>query len=161
MKNNNIHLLAWKTLGSAYINNPCITLRRQFASMYYSSSGSFDKENTTNIMSKKVSFSCQALYKKYCTMKWNGRRGVITPSLFFRLWRSVTYLCIISHNCNASESNFKENLGIQDILIHQKSSNLVNSLLLAYATSVNVWDNMASLQWWSHQQRSDWSEIYE
>ena len=28
---------------------------------------------------------------------------------------------------------FKENLGIHDILIHQKSSNLVNSLLLAYA----------------------------
>ena len=28
-----------------------------------------------------------------------------------------------------------------------------------YATSVNVWDNMASLQWWFHQQRSDGSDI--
>ena len=50
------------------------------------------------------------------------------------------YLCIISHHCNASESNFKENLGIQNILIHQK---IVNSLLLAYATNVEVWDNIS------------------
>ena len=33
---------------------------------------------------------------------------------------------------------------MQDILIHQKTSNLVNSLLLTYATSVNVWDSMVS-----------------
>ena len=37
-------------------------------------------------------------------------------------------MCIISHHCHAAESNFKENEGTQDILIHQKSSNLVNSL---------------------------------
>ena len=61
---------------------------------------------------------------------------------FFRLWRSVTYLCIISHPCYASESNFKEKLDIQDILIQH----LVNSLLLAYATSVEFWDNMVALQ---------------
>ena len=52
----------------------------------------------------------------------------------------------LTHQCNASQNNFKENLGIQDILIHQNASNLVISLLLAYATSVNVWDNMVSLQ---------------
>ena len=42
---------------------------------------------------------------------------------------------------------YPENFGIQDILIHEKTSNLVNTRLLTlYATSVNVWDNMASLQ---------------
>ena len=40
----------------------------------------------------------------------------------------------------------------------KKSSNIVNSLLLTYAISVKMWDNMAS---WCHQQRSDWSEIFE
>ena len=72
-----------------------------------------------------------------------------------------TYLCIISHQCNAYENNFKENLGFHDILIHQEASNLVNSLLPEHATSVKVWDNMALLQSWSHQQRFDWSEIFE
>ena len=45
---------------------------------------------------------------------------VIYPHPFFsRLWLSISlYLCIISHHCHASESIFKENLGIQDILIH-------------------------------------------
>ena len=72
---------------------------------------------------------------------------VLPPPLFsFIYGPAFTYLCIISHHCDASESNFKENLGMQDILIHQKSSNLVNSLLLVDARSVEVWDNMASLQ---------------
>ena len=83
------------------------------------------------------------------------------PPFSFVYGPVFTYLWIISHQCNASESNFKDNLGVQDILIQQNPSNSVNSLLPAYATSVNVWDNMASLQWWSHQQRSDWSEISE
>ena len=78
-------------------------------------------------------------------MKWETR-CYPPPPIFFPLLRNVTYLCLISHLCNASESYFKENLGIHDILIDQKSLNLVNSLLLAYATSVEVWDNMASLQ---------------
>ena len=86
---------------------------------------------------------------------------VLSPPFSFVYCPAFTYLCIISHHCNASESNFKENLGIQNILIHQKSSNLANSLILTYATSVEVWDNMASLQWWFHLQRSDWSEISE
>ena len=68
------------------------------------------------------------------------------PPFSFVYGPGFTYLFIISHPCNASESNFKENLGIQDILIHQKSSNLVNSPLFQYATSFEVWDNMASLQ---------------
>ena len=40
------------------------------------------------------------------------------------------YLCIISHQCNASESIFNENLVFQDILIHQKAIILVNALFL-------------------------------
>ena len=83
------------------------------------------------------------------------------PSLFSFVYGPVfTYLCFFSHQYNASESNFKENLGIQDILIHQKASNLVHSLL-TYATRVNVWDNMATLQWWFYQQQCDWSDISE
>ena len=41
---------------------------------------------------------------------------------------------------------YKENLGIQSIRIHQKSSNLAMSHLFAYSTRVEVWDNMTSLQ---------------
>ena len=44
-------------------------------------------------------------------------------------------------------NNFKENLGIQNILIHQKAASYVNSHLFTYAISVNVWDNMASLRY--------------
>ena len=91
-------------------------------------------------------------------MKWETRCN--TPPLFSLVYGPVfTSLCIISQHCNASESNFKENLDIQDILIHQKSSHLVNSRLLAYATSVELWDNMASLQWWFRLE--GWSEILE
>ena len=62
---------------------------------------------------------------------------MLPPPSFFRLWPSV-HLCIIAHQCNASESKFKENLDFQDILIHQEASNFVNSLLPAHETSVNV-----------------------
>ena len=78
-------------------------------------------------------------------MKWETRCYPPPHFSFVYNGPAFTYLCIISHHCNASESNFKENLGIQNILIHQKSSNLANSLLLTFATSVEVWDNMASL----------------
>ena len=95
-------------------------------------------------------------------MKWESRCYTPPPFLCsFVYGPAFTYLCFFSHQCNALESNFKENWGIQDSLIHQKASNLVNSLLLTYATSVNLWDNMASLQWWFHQQWYDWSEISE
>ena len=43
--------------------------------------------------------------------------------------------------------SFLSSLGIQDILMHQKASNFINSLLFAYVTSVHVWDNML-LQWY-------------
>ena len=86
---------------------------------------------------------------------------MLPPPFYFVFSPVFTYLCIISHQCNAYENNFKENLGFHDILIHQEASNLVNSYLPAHATSVNVWDDMASSQSWSHQQRSDWSEIFE
>ena len=55
-----------------------------------------------------------------------GDEVLSPPPLSFVYGPAFTYLCIISLHCHASESNFKENLGIQDILIHQKSSNLVN-----------------------------------
>ena len=116
-------------------------LQQQFVSIN-SSSSSFDKENTTNIV-KKMYFFYQTWYKKYLDNEMGDE--VLSP-LFFHLWPSV-HLCIISHHYNASESYFKEILRIRDILIHHKSLNLVNSLLLAYAPSVEVWDNMASLQW--------------
>ena len=68
-----------------------------------------------------------------------------TPFLSCMTQRSLT--CASSHiNVMRPRVISKENLSIQDISIHQKASNLVNSLLPAYATSVNVWDNMASLQ---------------
>ena len=54
---------------------------------------------------------------------------VLSP-LSFVYVPAFTYLCIVSHICNASESNLKENLGIQDTLIYWRSSNLVNSLVL-------------------------------
>ena len=50
---------------------------------------------------------------------------VLPPPLF--LSSMFTYLYIISHQCNASESNFKEYLGVQDILIHQKACLLYTS----------------------------------
>ena len=66
-----------------------------------------------------------------------GDEAVPHPHPFsFVYGPAFTYLCIISHQCNAPESYFKENLGIQDISMHQKASNIVNSLLPAYATSV-------------------------
>ena len=69
-------------------------------------------------------------------MKWEMR--CYNPPFSSVYDPAFTYLCIISRHCNVSESNFKENSGIQNILIHQKSSNLVNSLLLKYATSVKA-----------------------
>ena len=78
------------------------------------------------ILSKMCNF-LSGLYEKYWI--WNGRRGVISSPLSFVYGPAFTYLSIISLHCHASESNFKENLGIQDILIHQNSSNLVNSPL--------------------------------
>ena len=63
----------------------------------------------------------------------------LSPFLSSMNLRSLT--CAFSHI-----NVLKENSGIQDNLNQQKASNLVNSLILTYATSVNVWDNMASLQ---------------
>ena len=54
-----------------------------------------------------------------------------TIPLFSFIYGPVfTYLCIIWHQCNAFESNFKETLDIQGIFIHQKASYLVSSLFL-------------------------------
>ena len=62
---------------------------------------------------------------------------VLPRSLFSCLYGpAFTYLCIISHRCSASKSNFKENLCTQDILIHKKASNLVNEVLLTHKTKV-------------------------
>ena len=80
-------------------------------------------------------------------MIWETR--CCTPSLFSFVYGPVsTFLCIIWHQCYASVSNLKENRGIQNIWNQQQASYLVTSLLLTYASSFNVWDNMESLQWW-------------
>ena len=47
---------------------------------------------------------------------------------------------------DACENNLIENAGSRTFWF-TNSSNLVNLLLLAYATSFEVWDNMESLQW--------------
>ena len=44
------------------------------------------------------------------------------------------------------------------ILTSKKCNFSFQALLLRFATSVNMWDNMASLHWWFHQQ---WSDLYE
>ena len=108
------------------------------------------------ILSKKINFLVRIGIK--IKMIWETR--CCTPSLFSFVYGPVsTFLCIIWHQCYASVSNFKENIGIQNIWNQQQASYLVTSLLLTYASSFNVWDNM--LQWWFHQQRADWSDISE
>ena len=72
---------------------------------------------------------------------------VLSPSPFLSSMTQRSLACASSHiNVMRMRMISKKILGIQDILIHQESSHLVNSLLPAYATSVEVWDNMASLQ---------------
>ena len=56
-----------------------------------------------------------------------GDEMLYPPFFSFVYGPEFTNLCFFSHQCNASESTFKENLGIQDILIHQKASNFVNT----------------------------------
>ena len=108
------------------------------------------------ILSKKINFLVRIGIK--IKMIWETR--CCTPSLFSFVYSPAsTYLCIISHQCYASESNFKLNIVIQNIWIHQQASYLVTSLFLTYASSFNVWGNM--IQWWFHQQRADWSDISE
>ena len=94
---------------------------RQFVSMY-SSSNLYDEYCLINVI-----FLSGLIYKVL-----DNEMGdeVLTPPFSFVFGPAFTYLYIISHYCNASESNFKVNLGIQDSLIHQKASNLVNSFLL-------------------------------
>ena len=72
---------------------------------------------------------------------------VLSPFPFLSSMAQRSLTCA-SFNINVMRMRVisKRILGIQNILIHQKSSHLVNSLLLAYATSVEVWDNIASLQ---------------
>ena len=71
------------------------------------------------ILSKRYKFLVgHNWYKNYQIMKLQTM--CYTPPFSFVYGPAFTYLCIISHQRNASNSNFKENLGIQDILIHQK-----------------------------------------
>ena len=60
---------------------------------------------------------------------------VLPPSPFLSSMAKCSLTCALSHiNVIRPKVIFKESLGIQDILIHRKTSNLVNSLLPAYAT---------------------------
>ena len=88
-------------------------------------------------------------------MKWETRCK--TPSLFSFVYGPAS-MCIISHQYNASKK-YKENIGIQDILINQNALNLVNTLLLTIATSVKVWDNGIIAMMKSSS--AIWSEISE
>ena len=111
---------------------------------------------------RMLSKKCNFLVRIGIKIKIKWETWYCTSYLFsFVYGPASTYLCIISHQCYASESNFKLNIGIQNIWIHQQDSNFVTSLLLTYASSFNMWDKMASLQWWFHQQRADWSAISE
>ena len=117
------------------------------------------------------------MVKKCSKFHWSTMRGFDSIKTIYELFDNTSYMILnltmcsiwfFKHFCArqqrclrifewpSSESNCKENLGIQNFLFHHK-----NSLLLAYATSLNVWDNMTSLQWWFYQQRSDCSEISE
>ena len=125
-------LLVWKTLGSPYIDIQSV----------YIQCNNIATANCIDVFLIKLSW--QGEYDEYCLKNviflsgfsiksirwWNGRRDVIPPHSFV-YGPAFTHLCVISYQCNASESDFKENLGIQHILIHQKASNLENSLLLA------------------------------
>ena len=67
----------------------------------------------------KMYFSVRLGIKKYGIMKWETRCYTPPPSFHSLIYcPGLTYICIISHHCNATESNFNENFGILDILIH-------------------------------------------
>ena len=90
-------------------------------------------------------------------MKWETR---CDPPFFLSSMAQRSLICA-SFQINVmhrSESNFEENLGIKDILIHQKTSHLKKIFLFTYATSVNVWDNITMML---SSEQSDWSEISE
>ena len=87
---------------------------------------------TTNL------FSRQLWCRKYQIIRWGTR--LYTP-LHLRLLPSVHYPVHVHYLTSmkwAREQFKKKNLDIQNVLFHQKASNLVNSLFLTNATSVNV-----------------------
>ena len=91
-------------------------------------------------------------------MKWETR-CYIAP-LFSFGQRSLT--CASSHINVMHLKVISKKIWVSRIFwLTKKGSNLVNSLLITYGTSVNMWDIMASLQWWFHQQQSDWLEFSE
>ena len=65
----------------------CVYNVRQFVSMY-SSSSSFDKEDTTNIV-KLMKFSCHASYKMYYVVKWGDKEFNPPPFPIFCLRLNV------------------------------------------------------------------------
>lgn len=83
-------------------------------------------------------FSCQAWNKTFQII--NEMETSIYPLISSVYNTSFTHLCmsICPHRSIQSESNSKEKLSTQDILIFQKASFLVNSLLLTLALSVHV-----------------------
>ena len=82
-----------------------------------SSSSLFDMENT-KILSKNVIFLSDLVEK---VLDKEMGDAVFIPPFSFVYGPAFICLCIISHQCNASESIFIENVDIQDILIHQKT----------------------------------------
>ena len=84
-----------------YIQINVLTLGGQFVSMC-SSSSSFDKENTTNIV-YKILFFMSGLVQKVLDTEMGDE--VLYPPFSFVYDPAFTY-CASSH-CNVSESNFK------------------------------------------------------
>lgn len=76
---------------------------------------------------------------------------VVPPFFLCLVQRSLTYARALTQIDIMSQKIIPKGLAIQDILLCQRGPIFVNSLLLN-ATSVNMRDNMASLQWFYHHQ---------
>ena len=108
---------------------------------------------TSQTLNNKIN-NCHSDFDKSCELVLSLWFLHFTPPPFsFVYGPAFTYLCIISHQCNASENNSKE---IPGHLGSPKSFKL-SKFSPSYVSNK---DNMASLQWWFHQQRSDWSDLW-
>ena len=90
--------------------------------------GKYDEYCLKNIIYFVVRLGIKSIRYMYVVI-WETRCTSPLPFSFVHA-PAFIYFSVLSNQCNVLESNFKENLGIQDFLIHQKASNLVNSLLI-------------------------------
>ena len=106
---------------------------------------------TSQTLNNKIN-NCHSDFNKSCELVlslWFLHFTPPPPSLSCMAQRSLT--CASSHiNVMRLKIIPKK---FQDILIHQIASNFSPSY-------VSNKDTMASLQWWFHEQRSDWSDLW-